>query len=99
MIKVTRPASNIKRIVFDEGKTIEEVVRNAMNNPQGIGEDVPPMYTEKEKGVLPECDIRTDRQLLAIAACDKFTKSKIAKTEGISLAKKEGEDNKQQEGA
>lgn len=98
MIRVKRPSSNIRRTVFDEGKTIEEVVRNAMNNPQGIGEDVPPMYTEKEKGVLAECDIRTDRQLLAIQACDKFTKSKIAKSEGISLAKKE-EDNKQQEGA
>lgn len=94
---IKRKSTLISRNEHETGKSIEEVIRNALNNPNGIEETAPPMYTPRDSGVLAECDIRTDRQLLAIAACDKYTKSKVAKTDGIALAKGE-EDNKNKVG-
>lgn len=51
----------------------------------------PTIYTEKKDGVLPECDIRTDRFEVAIEAIDKINQSEanqIAKSKGETEAVK-----------
>jgi hypothetical protein len=54
-----------------EGETIEQKVSRILNNKEPIKDGAPLIYTEREAGVLPELDPRTDRQELLIDAMDK----------------------------
>lgn len=62
----------------EAGETIEEQIRRLVANKQPIPEDVPPIYTAKEDGVLLDHDIRADRFDNAYDATDKFAASKTA---------------------
>jgi len=54
-----------------EGETIEKKVQRIMNNNEGISDGAPIIYTERNEGVVPEFDIRSDRFDLALDAMDK----------------------------
>lgn len=61
------------------GERIEDVIARAMSNNEPIGNESPMIYTERNVGVLPEHNIRTDRFDIAIAAMDKVSKTKAAR--------------------
>ena len=65
-------------IPTEQGESIEQLLRRLTANREPIPANVPPIYTPKKDGVIPDYDIRTDRYDVAIEATDKFTASKRA---------------------
>lgn len=74
-----------------DGERIEEKIERIVNNNEPITDGAPIIYTERDEGVLPQYDIRTDRFEVAVEAMDTVAKSKIAKRE---QSKKEREEAK-----
>ena len=72
-----------------EGETIETKIERILTQREPIKDGAPLIYTERNGGVLPEHDIRTDRWEVAIDAMDKVTRSQIAKSEAKKEAAKE----------
>ena len=64
----------------EKGETIEEMLRRLTANKEPIPDNVPPIYTPKAEGLIPDYDIRADRFDVAIEARDKFAASEIAKS-------------------
>lgn len=62
------------------GETIEEKVFRIVNNKDAIDDGAPLLFSERDEGVLPEYDIRTDRWEIATEAQDKLVATKIAKS-------------------
>lgn len=54
-----------------EGETIEQKVGRILNNKEPIKDGAPLIYTDREDGVRPELDPRTDKQEILIDAMDK----------------------------
>lgn len=69
--------SQIQRTADSKGKSIEEEIRQAVATKAPIETTAPEIYTPLKDGILPQYDIRTDRQELALDAIDKFAKSEI----------------------
>lgn len=82
MYKKTSPKKTTLKVNdSSEGETIEQKIRRIYNNKEPITDGAPLVYTERNEGVKPEYDIRTDRFEIAVDAMDKVTKDKIAKRE------------------
>lgn len=64
----------------DKGESIEEMLRRLTANKEPIPQNVPPIYTPKAEGLIPDYDIRADRFDVAIEARDKYARSKIAES-------------------
>lgn len=60
------------------GESLEEMLRRLTANKEPIPENVPPIFTPQEDGIIPDYDIRSDRFDVAMDAQDKFSRSKIA---------------------
>lgn len=63
------------------GETIEQKVRRIANNKEPITDGAPMVYTDREEGVLPHMDIRTDKFELANDHTDNMAKTARAKRE------------------
>lgn len=72
--------TQIKRVPKEQGESIEEMLRRLTANKEPIPTGAEPIYTPMAEGVIPDYDIRTDRQEVAIRAQDKYAASKAAKT-------------------
>jgi hypothetical protein len=72
-----------------EGETIETKVARIVQNKEPITDGAPMLYTEKEQGVLPEYDIRTDKWEIAQNAMDVVHATNIAKSKELSKENKE----------
>src|SRR5690554_2186233 len=62
-----------------EGESIENKIERLIENNEPISDSAPIIYTEREDGILPQYDIRTDRFELAIDAMDKVSATLVAK--------------------
>lgn len=80
---------------FYIAESIEEKMRRATETGEPIEAVSPMIYTERKQGVLPECDIRTDRWEIAQNAMGAIEKSIVARRE--EAAKKETNDKKNDE--
>lgn len=69
--------SSIKRKCDQFGKSIEEEIRQAVTSKSPIESIAPEIYTPLKDGVLPQYDIRTDRQEIALDLTEKYDKSKV----------------------
>lgn len=69
--------SKIQRKPDEQGKSIEEEIRQATASKSPIESIAPEIYTPLKDGVLPQYDIRTDRQEIALEATEKMNKSEI----------------------
>lgn len=85
--------TTIKTDFLAEGESIEMKMRRVTTTNEPIENVAPMIYTERKDGVLPECDIRTDRFNIAQEAMDKVSKSYAAKRENAMQQQKE---NKQE---
>lgn len=90
MIKNYIPESQITRIPTEQGESIEEMVRRCVATNEPIDAIAPMVYTLESNGVMPEFNIRTDKNDLALDAVDKYQKSEIARQK-LNSAKKEEE--------
>lgn len=61
-----------------EGETIEMKVERIMTNGEAITDGAELIYQERDEGVKPSFDIRSDRFDYAIEAMDKVAGSKLA---------------------
>lgn len=66
---------------LESGESIEQKMRRVTTTNEPIENVAPMIYTERKDGVLPECDIRTDRFEVAQEAMGAVEKSITAKRE------------------
>lgn len=78
-METKRNHGTIKRKMQYTGLSIEETIRRAIATNQPLEGNAPPIWTEAAKGVLPELDVRTDRQELALEAMNKYQGTDIMK--------------------
>ena len=60
-----KPIGQIETDVAREGRSIEEIMRNAIANKEPIKATANLTYNDRKDGVLPQHDIRTDRWEIA----------------------------------
>lgn len=73
----TLPKTNYE---FQEGESIEQKVCRITENNEPITDGAPIIYTNREDGVLPAYDIRTDRWEIAQQAMDAVNQANLAKS-------------------
>lgn len=83
MLKRKYNSTIIKRNVSTEGLSIETKIANSIRDKEPIFADTPMIYTDRKDGVNPAYNVRTDRFDIAIEACDKHAKSRVAKREEL----------------
>ena len=88
-----RPAVTIKGGLrvneSSEGETLEQQIERYVNNKEPIEGEAPLTYTERQEGVKPEFNIRTDRFEIAIEATTKIHASYAARREESRAARAE----------
>lgn len=65
---------------YQEGESIENKVRRITENNEPITDGAPIIYTNRDDGVLPAYNIRTDRWEIAQAAMDAVNQANLAKS-------------------
>lgn len=65
---------------YQIGESIEEKVRRIVENNEPITDGAPIIYTNRDDGVLPAYNIRTDRWEVAQAAMDAVNQANLAKS-------------------
>lgn len=65
---------------YQLGETIEAKVRRITENNEPITDGAPIIYTNRDDGVLPAYNIRTDRWEVAQAAMDAVNQANLAKS-------------------
>lgn len=62
-------------VLGDEGISIEQQLRDLVNNETSVGitETSPTIYTERKDGVMPEYNIRADKWDIAMEAMSKVS--------------------------
>lgn len=73
-VKTSLRVSNIR-----EGETIERKLERMMKNGADLGETSGSIFTERNDGVIPETDIRTDRHEIAVDAADVMSQIHLTK--------------------
>lgn len=94
---------------YQDGESIEIKVKRITENNEAIKDGAPIIYTNREDGVLPAYNIRTDRWEIAQEAMDAVNQANLAKSKNYgqieqqeekALDSKElGENSSQQESA
>ena len=64
---------------FQEGESIESKVKRITENNEPITDGAPIIYTNRDDGVLPAYNIRTDRWEIAQQAMDAVNQANLAK--------------------
>ena len=65
---------------FQDGESIETKVRRITENNEPITDGAPIIYTNRDDGVLPAYNIRTDRWEIAQQAMDAVNQANLAKS-------------------
>ena len=76
--KIVRNTYNLKSVETYEGETIETKVARIVQEKAPITDGAPIIYTDREQGVLPAYNVRTDRWDIAENAMDKVNAAKMA---------------------
>lgn len=92
---------------FQEGENIERKVQRITENNEPITDGAPIIYTNRDDGVLPAYNIRTDRWEVAQQAMDAVNQANLAKSKNYgkidepqepkALDTKKPEDNSSQQ--
>lgn len=71
--------TSLKGIVSREGETIERKLERMMKNGADLGETASTIFTDRNDGIIPELDIRSDRHEIAVEAADVMSKQHLTK--------------------
>lgn len=74
---------------YQEGESIENKVRRITENNEPITDGAPIIYTNRDDGVLPAYNIRTDRWEVAQQAMDAVNQANLAKSKNYGKIDKE----------
>ena len=78
----------------EKGETLIKKIRRILDENEPLTDGAPMIYTPKQAGVRDDCNIRTDKWVLAMDAMDKVNNYKLNEY----LKKEEGEAPKAAEG-
>ena len=67
------------RVESYEGQSIEDRCKKLVETGEPIKDTSPLIYTPKEKGVMPQYDVRADKWEIAQNAMDRVNRERIAK--------------------
>lgn len=76
---------------FQDGESLENKVRRVTENNEPITDGAPIIYTNREDGVLPAYNIRTDRWEIAQQAMDAVNQANLAKSKNYGQIEKQEE--------
>lgn len=62
-----------------EGQSVEDRCKKLVETGEPIKDTSPLIYTPKEKGVMPQYDVRADKWEIAQSAMDRVNRERIAK--------------------
>ena len=74
---------------FQDGESIEQKVSRITENNEPITDGAPIIYTNRDDGVLPAYNIRTDRWEIAQQAMDAVNQANLAKSKNYGQIEKE----------
>lgn len=74
---------------YQEGESIENKVYRITENNEPITDGAPIIYTNRDDGVLPAYNIRTDRWEIAQQAMDAINQANLAKSKSYGKIDKE----------
>lgn len=74
---------------YQLGESIETKVKRITENNEPITDGAPIIYTNRDDGVLPAYNIRTDRWEIAQAAMDAVNQANLAKSKNYGKIDKE----------
>ena len=74
---------------FQDGESIENKVRRITENNEPITDGAPIIYTNRDDGVLPAYNIRTDRWEVAQAAMEAVNQANLAKSKNYGKIEKQ----------
>ena len=89
---IVKNTYNLKSVETYEGETIETKVARIVQEKAPITDGAPIIYTDREQGVMPAYNVRTDRWDIAENAMDKVNAAKMAKRDsqfGIDVPNKD----------
>lgn len=86
------PKPTITNYEYQDGESIETKVKRITENNEPIKDGAPIIYTNREDGVLPAYNIRTDRWEIAQQAMDAVNQANLAKSKNYGQIEKK-EDN------
>ena len=90
MIKPTFFPKPIKtNYEFQIGESIEDKVKRITENNEPITDGAPIIYTNRDDGVLPAYNIRTDRWEIAQEAMDAVNQANLAKSKNYGKIEQE----------
>ena len=72
---IVKSTHNLKSVETYEGETIETKVARIVQEKAPITDGAPIIYTDREQGVLPAYNVRTDRWEIAENAMDQVNKN------------------------
>ena len=78
-----------------QGQSIEDRCRKLIETGEPIKDTSPLIYTPKEKGVMPQYDVRADKWEIAQNAMDRVNKERIAKGQQPPSEEVKGKDTAQ----
>ena len=76
---------------YQLGETIETKVKRITENDEAIKDGAPIIYTNREDGVLPAYNIRTDRWEIAQQAMDAVNQANLAKSKNYGQIEQQEE--------
>lgn len=82
----TLPKTNYE---YQVGESIEDKVKRITENNEPITDGAPIIYTNRDDGVLPSYNIRTDRWEIAQAAMEAVNQANLAKSKNYGKVEKE----------
>lgn len=95
-LEMYRPNQKVKTsltgIESREGETIERKLARMMQNGADLGETGELIFTERNDGVIPETDIRSDRHEIAVDAADAMSQLHLTKRDEKHNPKKKDGD-------
>lgn len=74
---------------YQEGESIEKKVARITENKEPITDGAPIIYTNREEGVIPAYNIRTDKWDIAQNAMDAIHKANAARSKEYGIKKEE----------
>ena len=74
---------------YQEGESIEQKVKRITENNEPITDGAPIIYTNRDDGVLPAYNIRTDRWEIAQQAMEAVNQANLAKSKNYGKIEKE----------
>lgn len=64
--------------IKEEGETLIKKIQRIMDENEPLKDGAPLIYTPKQAGVRPDCDIRTDKWELAMKAMNRVNEYKLS---------------------